>query len=234
MKRLFSLMTGILALFIIVGCTSNEKKAEKLIDEYMYKHLHDYKSYEAVETIIDTLYNIPITDDACIQAAARMAMHSEQSDEYEEEADDALRSMEIWDGGWSATSRKEWNKAARKYSEAKMNQFIENQEVLKNAKIIVEKLPELDGKTQVGWLVKHSYRCNNRGGNSMLGTDVFFMDKKFKTILNSFDNEDEDAVAILTQINEASEFENTSQIDSLITRYDGMLAKLKSTLESIQ
>ncbi len=48
MKRLFYLMTGVLALFILVGCTSNEKKAEKLIDDYMYKHLHDYKSYEAV------------------------------------------------------------------------------------------------------------------------------------------------------------------------------------------
>lgn len=227
-------MTGALALFFIVGCSSNEKKAEKLIDDYMYKHLHDYKSYEPVETIIDTLYNVPITDDACIQAAAQMAMYSEQCDEYIEEAEDAERTMDIWSGGWSSTSRKEWNKAARKSMEARINQCTQYKEVLKNAKIIVEKLPELDGKTQVGWLVRHSYRCNNRGGNSMLGTEIFFIDKEFKTILNSFDDEDEDAIALLTQINEASEYGNTSQIDSLITRYDGMLTKLKSTLESLK
>lgn len=227
-------MTGALALFFIVGCSSNEKKAEKLIDDYMYKHLHDYKSYEPVETIIDTLYNVPITDDACIQAAAQMAMYSEQCDEYIEEAEDAERTMDIWSGGWSSTSRKEWNKAARKSMEARINQCTQYKEVLKNAKIIVEKLPELDGKTQVGWLVRHSYRCNNRGGNSMLGTEIFFIDKEFKTILNSFDDEDEDAIALLTQINEASEYGNTSQIDSLITRYDGMLTKLNSTLESLK
>ena len=234
MKRLLYLMTGALALFIIVGCSSNEKKAEKLIDNYMYKHLHDYKSYEPVETIIDTLYNVPITDNACIQAAAQMAMHSEQCDEYIEEAEDAERSMEIWSGGWSSTARNEWKKAARKSMEARINECVEYQELLKCAKIIVEKLPELDGKTQVGWMVKHSYRCNNRGGNSMLGTDVFFIDKEFKTILNSFDNEDEDAVAILTQINEASEYGNPSQIDTLIAKYEGMLPKLKSTLETIK
>lgn len=234
MKRLFYLMTGTLALFIIVGCSSNEKKANKLIDDYMFRHLHDYKSYEVVETIIDTLYNVPITDDVCFQAAIQMAIHSEQSDEYKEEAEDAESTMDIWSGGWSSTSRKEWNKAAQKSMEARINQCIENQERLRYAKIIVEKLPKLDGKTQVGWLVKHSYRCNNRGGNSMLGTDVFFMDKQFKTILNSFENEDEEALAIFTQINEASAYDSPSQIDSLITRYDGMLVKLKETLESLK
>ena len=234
MKRLLALMTSILAILMFFGCSSNEKKANKLIDDYMYKHLHDYKSYEPVETIIDTLYNVPITDDTCFQAAVQMAIHSAQIDEYIDEAEDAERSMEIWKGGWSSTARNEWKKAARKSMEARINECVEYQEILRCAKIIVEKLPELDGKTQVGWMVKHSYRCNNRGGNSMLGTDIFFIDKKFKTILNSFDNEDEDAVAILTQINEASEYGNPSQIDTLIAKYEGMLPKLKSALESIK
>lgn len=234
MKKLFYLMTGILALFIIAGCSSNEKKANKLIDDYMYKHLHDYKSYEAVETEIDTLYNTPISDMTCLQAAALMAMHSEKSDEYEEEADDAERTMDIWSGGWSSTSRNEYKKAARKCFEAKMNQAIENQEVLKNAKIILDKSSELDGKTQVGWLVSHSFRCNNRGGNSMLGTYVFLMDKPFKTILNNFDLDDDDMKDIFDYFDLAKAFGTSEHLDSLIVKYDGTIAKLKEMVDSVK
>lgn len=234
MKRLFYLMTGILALFIIVGCASNEKKAEKLIDDYMFKHLHDYKSYEPVETTIDTLYNTPFTDDDCVQAASQIDFHAQKADKYREEAESAERKMNIWSGGWSSTSRSEYLKAAHDFYEAKMNELIESREGIKNTKIILEKLPELDGKTQVGWIVNHSYRCNNRGGNSMLASRAFLMDKKFKTILNSYDTDDDATLRMLALLQVSKESYTPEQLDALIERYDGTIAQYKERVDALE
>ena len=63
MKRLFFILTcAISVLFTLSSCKSKEQQAEALINDYIFKHLHDYASYEAVETKVDSAYNSPYYD----------------------------------------------------------------------------------------------------------------------------------------------------------------------------
>ena len=44
-----NLILAFLLIPLLLGCQSNEKKALSLVKDYMYKNLHDYKSYEPIE-----------------------------------------------------------------------------------------------------------------------------------------------------------------------------------------
>lgn len=227
-------MTGVLVFFIIVGCTSNESKANKLIDEYMFKHLHDYKSYEAVETTIDTLYNLPITDDICYDAASNIFVHSQNASKYEEEKNNAQRFFNIWnEGGRPSSFREQAKDATIKGFEATINQCLENIEVLKCSKIIVDRLPLFDGKTQVGWLVNHSYRSNNRGGNSSLSSLTFLIDKRFKKIIRVLDIEDKDVQEAIKNLTVVKDYPSVAEIDNAINQYNDIIANVNKSIEEI-
>ena len=235
MKRLFYMMTGVLSLFIIIGCSSKESKANKLIDEYMFKHLHDYKSYEAVETKIDTLYNLPITDDSCYDAAVQIVAHSQNASQYENEQKNVQRFVDIWDEGGRLPSFREQAKEAQiKSFEATKNQCIENIEVLKYSKVIVEKLPMFDGKKQVGWLVNHSFRSNNRGGNSSLETCTFLIDKRFKKIIRALDIEDKGVQEAIHTLSIAKDFPSAADIDNAINQYNNLIGNLDNSIKEFK
>ena len=52
MKKILLVLTAIVAL-TATSCTSNEKKAYKLIKQHMYESLYDYKSYEPTKTTVE-------------------------------------------------------------------------------------------------------------------------------------------------------------------------------------
>lgn len=226
MKNLFYFFA---CLFLVVGCQSKEDKANKLIDEYMFKHLHDYKSYEVVETKVDTLYNTPLFDSECIKAAILMKEHDEKADEYDRAASRNKSTMDIWSGGWSSTAREEFKEAFDDYRNNMRLEVIEKQASLRAWKTIAERCMELNGEEMIGWLVEHSYRCNNRGGNSVLSSKVFLIDKKFKTIISSYDS-DEDFDYAIKQIGTTMNDEDATpeHFDSLIAQYDELLEKLSN------
>lgn len=231
MKKLIYIFT---ILMMVCSCASKEDKANKLIDGYMYKHLHDYKSYEPIETKLDTMWNSPIYDKECLEIAMDMAEHLEKQSEYDSEAEQDDRSMDIWSGGWSATSRSEYDKAYKSWCQNKRASTIENIAVLEDTKKLIQQMEGLDGKTQIGWVADHSFRSNTLGGNSSLGSYTFFIDKDFKEIIYTMSEDDS---SIYKQMPEAiimaKEFATIEKADSLITlwqalvdKYDEMIAKL--------
>lgn len=231
MKRLFHILACFL---LVVGCQSKEDKANKLIDEYMFKHLHDYKSYEVVETTIDTLYNTPFSDSECLKLAMLANEHLEDSIDYGDDAESDERSMDIWSGGWSSTSRNEYKKAYKSWLTNKKGETQERIEFLKVAKEILEKAETLSGEEQIGWIATHKFRSNTLGGNTSLGTYTFYMDNDFKNILATYDDEDDDASeAISTIATILTSYESTASVDSLITGWSEAMDSIQKSLDKL-
>ena len=230
MRHLFHILA---CLLLFVGCQSKEDKANKLIDEYMFKHLHDYKSYEVVETTIDTLYNSPLTDLECINLAISANEHLEKCVDYSGDAERDDRSMDIWSGGWSSTSRSEYKKAYKSWLTHKIGETQERIEYLKELKSIFKKAESLSGKEQIGWIASHTFRSNTLAGNSSLGNYMFFIDKDFKTILASYSDEDEleEAIPIITDA--IVKYDSADAIDSLIVGWSGLIDKYQDSLNNL-
>lgn len=232
MKRIVVLIFIYLSL---CSCQSNIDKANKIIDSYMFKHLHDYKSYEVVETTVDTLFNSPFANPECINLAAIANKHLNSSIDYERNADSDKESLNIWSsGGWTSYSRSEYWKAYKKWLTNIKNGTMEQIEYLETVKMILKKSATLNGTQQVGWLVNHTFRSNTLGGNSSLGTYTFFIDNEFKNIIDSFDNDDEEiknALSTLTDI--LSLYSSVELVDSLITSNRGLITTTEEYLGKI-
>lgn len=213
-------------LVLVCACTSNEKKADKLINDYMYKHLHDYKSYEAIETKLDTMFNTPVYDKDCIDICKEMEGHIEKKSGYDRDAEHDESSMDIWSGGWSSTSRREYQKAYVSWCKNKRLATQENIEVLECCKQLIKRMEGLDGKTQIGWVADHTFRSNTLGGNSSLGTQAFFFDKDIKNILYTMDNEDSDIYSAMPElIGFAMGMGTVEKVDSTIAGWQGLIDK---------
>lgn len=235
MKKLVYLLSFVVFTFVLVGCQSNEDKANKLIKDYMFKHLHDFKSYEVVETKLDTLYNSPLTDLTCIQLGEDANEHLTSSTEYDEAAERDNDTMDIWSGGWSSTSRKEYSKAYKSWCNNKKKAALERIGYLEVAKQILEKAKDLNGEEQIGWIVTHTFRSNTLAGNSSLGTKLFYVDKNIKNILASFDEDDEDLLPAMSVItNTITKIETPEYADSLIVGWQGLVDMYDKDIEKIR
>ena len=53
-----------------------------------------------------------------------------------------------------------------------------------------------------GWQVKHRFRSKNKAGNFSIGDYIYFIDPKFKKIINKEDSEDEEFIKIRKLIDE--------------------------------
>ena len=217
----------ILSLLVLVcACASNEKKADKLINNYMYKHLHDYKSYEPIETRLDTMYNTPINDKECIDICRDMKSHIKKMNEYDNEAEHDSRSMDIWYGGWSSTSRREYMNAYISWCKNKRSGTQENIKALEGCKRLIKQMEGLDGKTQIGWIADHTFRSNTLAGNSSISSQAFFIDKDFKSILYTMDSDDSDIYSSMVDlVGLAISMGTVEKVDSVITAWQGLVDK---------
>ena len=232
MKKLFYFVS---MLIVAVACSSNEDKANKLIKDYMFKHLHDYKSYEAVETKLDTMYNSPVTDKECINIAREISDHMEKQDKYDKDAEYDHDTMDIWSGGWSSTSTREYKKAYVSWCKNKKNSALERIEALKGCKDLIKRLDGLDGKSQIGWIADHTFRSNTLGGNTSLGTYSFFMDKDFKEILYTMDDEDSEIYSAMPDIvGIALSLGTPEKVDSMIVGWQELISKYDDGINKYQ
>ncbi len=227
MKKILYLVVAFAA---VCSCASNEDKANKLIKDYMFKHLHDFKSYEVVETNVDSLYNTPVSDPECVKYAIDALEHIEKEREFNNDAEYDEKTMDIWSGGWSSASRKEYDKAYKSWLGHKVDSFNEQIIYLNDAKSIVDKAATLDGKTHIGWFVTHSFRSNNLGGNSSLGSQVFLIDKGFKNIISTYDSDDNFGEAMDCIASILTTFETPEQLDTIITGWKDVKKKYEDRM----
>lgn len=224
MKRFFSFGMVVMVICCLSGCKSNERKAEDLIRDYMFKHLHDYDSYEVVETRVDTAYNLPIFN-ASIRAEAQDVKDiMDDIDDIQSDMESAQRSMEIWGDSWSSYSRREYNEARDKWLKNLDNYVGKMTIIINSLSEINEGIKKMDSKEVLGWLVSHKFRCNTRGGNRTLGDYTFVMDKSFKNILLQIDDDDEDISDIVDIIKLASDDE---QIQSMREANESLISTIQ-------
>jgi len=211
-----ALRNTLLLVFAIVSfsaCKSNEQKAAALIKDYMFKNLFDYESYEPIETSIDSA-------------------KEKEAEEHHEEYEDASRTMDIWSGGWSSSSTREYNKARKKAIEELIASVEGTRASIRNLKQIKSMADTLSSGF-IGWSAIHSFRCNTRGGSKTIGNYLFIFDKSFKTILNVFDADDEDLVAAIDKIGTAQAMTD-EQFAELEEQYTGSITKLQDGLATIK
>jgi len=163
MKRILSLLlTSAIIGMVALSCTSNEKKAEKLIKDYMFKNLHDYSSYEPVETKIDTAFANPIFDTELVALAFSASNYFEAAKDATDEAEYASTSLDIWRSSYSSYGKSEYKKAREKLGDC-LQKYVDNMDkFFEIAENIKEKASEIDEKEVVGWMVSHKFRSKSR------------------------------------------------------------------------
>lgn len=224
-SRLFILLA---LLCTIYGCQSNETKANKLISDYMFNHLHDFKSYEAVETKVDTLFNTISDDPTCRRIASSASALVKQTNEYSSESERLARNAQFYSG----INFTEFREELEEWRTNKRKEYTSMIEFLKCLKSIQESSKGLDGRTRIGWRVKHKYRCNTLGGNSKLSEETFFIDKDFKSILEAISDKSLvdymlDSTLAVRFLNEANSIDD---INLLITEQERKIEILDTTL----
>ena len=230
MKRFFFIrIVVIIAIVGVSSCKSNEQKAEALIKDYMFKHLHDYASYEVVETKVDSAYNT-LFDNLIMSNAFDVIEMKEECDDLEDDVEYAKDIMNVWDDSSNPYVRSRYNEARKEYI-TKYREYVEsNLNYVRGLQGIRHRMDTLN-REFIGWIVSHSYRCNTSGGNSVLSNDYFLVDKKFKTIMNTFEEEE---LADLMRVIDLARYPTTERMDSLVNVATETYNIVESAYNSIQ
>ena len=197
----YSYFVVVVLFFVLFSCKSKEEKASELIKSEMFKTLHDFSSYEPIETTIDSAYTSFYRDRAILAKAYSIKILFKKGDEKLEAAKRAQEEMDVWGDRYSSYSSTKWDQAKEKayknVDEVKL--------ILKEVKkaqnetyeLIRDFTPEL-----CGWEVKHKFRCKNRGGNYYLSYRLFIIDFDFKKIIYTENLEDKELIDVRKLIDE--------------------------------
>ncbi|MGI6313440.1 MAG: hypothetical protein ACOXZI_03825 [Candidatus Cryptobacteroides sp.] len=203
MKKILLIVAIAISTFSLNSCKSKEDKANELIKQEMFKTLYDFESYQPVETLIDSAFTNPCTNDTIIYAAMKAVEDIDKCLEALDEVKDAQRSMSIWSDSYSSYGRSEYREAKDKMEEA-YNKAKENmQQHIAAIKVIRKKSVNYPHEF-IGWQATHKYRCKTKGGHSALGTELYIFDKGIKNVLFSINVEDEDYIKAVGYIKDIS------------------------------
>lgn len=179
----------------LIGCSSKEDRANKLIVGRMSMTLYDYASYDPIETIVSEAKASMYNDTSCWKTGTMLAASMKLGLEYAENMKEAKEHMEIWGPPSyysSSYSDNKYYKYKSDYEEA-VDSFKSTHEICKIiAESLREKITNLDENSVIGWEVMHRFRCKTKGGYSTIGNYRFVMDKDFKSIMIDEDIDDED------------------------------------------
>jgi hypothetical protein len=199
MKNLFYLL---LVVVIVVACgQSNEKKAEALIKEELKKSLYKPDTYKPIETKVDSAF-APYDDPNFFKLLEKMNELNSEYERLESKMKSSKSSMLLWSGSYqSAFDKNIYKEAKDKYEEAEAS--MEKLKV-KIAERYKELISKIHAKREfIGYKVSHNYRADNNSGNTLIGNTIFFIDKDFKEVTYSIDDEDYNAVKdIIEQLEE--------------------------------
>lgn len=176
MKKLFIL--SFISLLIFSCSKSPEEKAKKLINDDLFKTLHDYDSYQAVEfSKLDSTF----TD------ASSTEEYKELSKEYNEKMASLKKIQESlkFDLDWT-----ERMGGFRSVSEAKkmkldvdkMNAIYEETKVIQ---LTLDSIDENFVPEFIGYSMTHKYRAKSKVGNMSLGIEKYTFNKDISEIINN-------------------------------------------------
>lgn len=155
----------------------------------MFEHLHNYGSYEVVETVVDSCISSVFNDREIRYWAESVKESLKNIKKHKEEMDYSERIMEIWDG-WDSYNTKRYSEAKKDYTTARKKWLNAYEYMIKD--LLAIKRASRDYKEEfVGWEVDHVFRCNTLGGNTSLTRYTFVLSKDFKEIIDVITEEDD-------------------------------------------
>ena len=183
----------IITIIFFVSCNkSPEDKANELIKQELRKSLYKPDTYQVVETKVDSAF-APMDSPEIFTDFHEFSKLSEaeRNNKFKMELQES--SMAIWSGPYQSEYGKiEYKQAKRKYDEAKAEL---NNNLYKSFKITLELGDKLCAKKKfIGWKVRHNYRAENNARQTLIGDQVFIIDKSFTKILYSCEADEYDVL----------------------------------------
>lgn len=195
MKNVISYCIIAFVAFSISSCKSREEKALETIREEMNKTLDDFKSYEPIETKIDSLKYDRYGDTLLVNEILRAKLTEDLIVSYKKDYKKAKELFDIWDDpAMYNFSSFAYNKRKKAYDDMKIA-AIALDVLEKTRENYLDTLLILDKKHTgelYGWRVSHKYRYNSKDGTPSLNHLVYFMDKKCEKVLFRMTGNDED------------------------------------------
>lgn len=174
---------------LLVACEqSQEQKAGLLIKESLKTTLYKPETYKPIETKVDSAF-APYDDPAFYEELLKIEKMAEELENLEQKAKQAKKSMSIWEGPYQTSFGKiHYQEAKEEYEET--NSMIEKLKA--RGKKQLEKVVAFfqEKPMFIGYKAFHNYRANNNAGNTLIGNNVFFIDKNFETVTYSMEVEE--------------------------------------------
>lgn len=190
-----NILFGIMTCVVFASCAnSQEDKANVLIKEDIKKVLYHAKTYDPVETQVDSAFT-PFDDPIFYEKTLQICKLGMLIEECNEKMKSARSSMAIWSGPYqSAFGRNNYMEAKEEYHKNAENK--KNAE--KNAKILVDELKGMLEKEQqfIGFKARHSYRANNNAGQVVFGNMYYLFDKDVSKIIAVYDMDSDEYKAV--------------------------------------
>lgn len=159
-----------LSALLLLSCSSNEKKAQKLVQSKLKETMNDPKSYESVKfSELDSIFTT-VSDDSLINSLFNKA------DIYLKTAESLMRKADLmlsFEPDYFANKQSLMDEAGRQ---------------LDSAKVFRAQYDELSAKfvpKHKGWAITHTFRGNNAMGAKILNTYLFTFDKDITEITDA-------------------------------------------------
>lgn len=166
MKKAIILVVTLAIGLLFVQCKSKEDKALALIEDYFFKTMPDYASYQPIEISIDSVFPTLYTDKLVLYYV----------DRYYASIDDYRQYRELAKGVRTQYTE-DYEATAEKY----LNEAEEYKNKIRACDSLVYSDPRQLGF--YGWKAVHKYRCKTKDGSSEIVTSDFIIDEDFKEVL---------------------------------------------------
>lgn len=171
--------------FVFTQCTTStpkkEEKALTLINDYMFKTLYYYDSYQPLETRIDSAIHTPFNDTLIMKYALKIKILKKKSAQFEEQHKRSLDMLTVIGG--------------EKYHREFMNIGDSLLSTIKQSIMYDDSIRLLGRRITpdfMGWDVTHKYSYKAKSGIYDTTSQIFVMDCDLTKIINTMDVESED------------------------------------------
>ena len=197
---------------IMIGCGNTaEKKVNRLVKQDMKTTIEFPKSYEPIETTIDSAY-VPWNDPVWLDMLLETSDLNEDYIKYEKVMRHAQREMTRYQNMCTSYDNTKYEEAKKNFDKCRMEVTrIETKVtvIAEKMKIMMEQQPKV-----IGFIITHHYHAENKEGDVMIDDKYYIINKELTKIVASYSSDDMDKIH--RAINELSEFEDFEFKENMI------------------
>lgn len=182
---------GILLIFfmlLLLGCQKSlEQRAEEAVKAEVYKSLPNPDGYEALETKVDSAFNILANDPTSLEMMAQAMKIVETGSDMKNKLERAESNIATYKElrHYGGMFRYDYDKAIKDKKELEEQIKVWIKENIEYLLKVSGRFEELDGQKFIGWKVSYKYRFKDRNGVPGIGEEVYIFSEDFKKIISS-------------------------------------------------